>query len=232
MEHSNSKNAAYDVESGKFISEQCPREPLNRTFGYSRGAGVPIDRYYIESFLDKNKDYIRGDVLEIAEDTYTKRFGSRANVKKSYILHVDADENDDKRIRGNFETGEGIESESIDCIILTQTLQSIFDLKSAVYHIYKMLRENGTALITVSGISQISRYDMERWGHFWNFTDLSLQKLLETVVPKDKITIEVFGNVKSATALLYGLSVEELKKEDMDYFDQDYQVTICAVIKK
>lgn len=230
MNSSDSKNDAQDLENGKFISEQCPLEPLNRTFGFSRG--TPIDRYYIENFLDKYKELIRGDVLEIAENTYTKRYGNREKVRNSYILHVEADQNDEKIIRGNFETGEGIRADSMDCIILTQTLQFVFDLKKTVSHIYKMLRENGTALITVSGIVQISRYDMDRWGHYWSFTNLSLQKLLETAVPKDKIIIEVFGNVKAATALLYGLSAEELEKADLDYFDEDYQVTICAVIKK
>ena len=34
-------------------------------------------------------------------------------------------------------------------------------------------------LATVPGISQISRYDMDRWGDFWRFTTLSMRRLFE-----------------------------------------------------
>lgn len=39
------------------------------------GRGTPIDRYYLESFLSAHSKDIKGDVLEIAENTYTKKFG-------------------------------------------------------------------------------------------------------------------------------------------------------------
>jgi hypothetical protein len=34
------------------------------------------------------------------------------------------------------------------------------------------LKPGGVLLATVSGISQISRYDMYRWGDYWRFTTL------------------------------------------------------------
>jgi len=42
-------------------------QPISRVFGFDRG--TPIDRVYIENFLEKNKNLIKGVVCEIAEDT-------------------------------------------------------------------------------------------------------------------------------------------------------------------
>src|SRR6185503_1474005 len=47
--------------------------PVSRTFGYDRG--LPVDRYYIESFLERNRRDIDGRTLEIGDDEYTRRFG-------------------------------------------------------------------------------------------------------------------------------------------------------------
>lgn len=209
-----------------FIIKQASVKPLNREFGFPRG--TPIDRYYIENWLEQNRERIRGDVLEIAENTYTKRFGAEG--AESHILHVSLEK--DGFIKGNFETGEGITQESMDCIILTQTLPFIYDCKQVIANLYKMLRKGGTALVTTGGITQISRYDMDRWGHFWSFTTASLKRLIEESAFGKNYTMSVYGNVKTACALMYGVAAEELKPEELEYADADYPVSICAVLKK
>ncbi|MEI7474105.1 MAG: methyltransferase [bacterium] len=203
-------------------------KPLNRTFGYDRG--TPIDRYYIENFLNTNNNLIKGNVIEVAENTYTKNFG-RNKVLKSLILH--ANNTDVKAdIIGNLETGENLPEAIADCFIMTQTLPFMLNPKEGIKNALKLLKADGVLLITVPGIVQISRYDMDRWGHYWSFTDLSLQKLLEEFVHKEKIEIKTYGNVKSACGLLYGYSQEEFTKSDLDHYDKDYQVTIAAVVRK
>lgn len=211
--------------NASFIAEKAPVKPLNRAFGFWRG--TPIDRYYIEIWLEKNKKLICGDVLEIAEDTYTKRFGG--DNATPHILNVLEQRG---AIKGDLETGEGISEESMDCIILTQTLPFIYNYKNVIANLYKMLRKGGRALITTGGIVQISRYDMDRWGHFWSFTDASLRKLIEESKFGSNYDMTVYGNVKTACALLYGVAAEELEKEELDYFDKDYPVSICAVLRK
>lgn len=221
-----SKYLERDRVIASFITEMAPIRPLNREFGFPRG--TPIDRYYIENWLEQNRERIRGDVLEIAENTYTKRFGAEG--AESHILHVSLEK--DGFIKGNFETGEGITQESMDCIILTQTLPFIYDCKQVIANLYKMLRKGGTALVTTGGITQISRYDMERWGHFWSFTTASLKRLIEESAFGKNYTMSVYGNVKTACALMYGVAAEELKPEELEYADADYPVSICAVLKK
>lgn len=215
-------------DSSAYLLKEMKRTPLNYDFGFSRG--TPIDRYYIEDFLSKNKGYIRGDVLEIAENTYTKKFGNPEQIDNSWILHVEAQGKN--MIRGDFETGEGIQPNTMDCIILTQTLPFVYHLENAVRNIYGMLKKDGCLLVTVAGLCQISRYDMDRWGDYWRFTDLSLRRLMETVADPEKIDIYTYGNVKSACAFLYGVASEELAEEDLKYRDPDYQVSICAVVRR
>jgi len=67
--------------------------------------GKPVDRYYIEEFLKSHKELICGKVMEIAENTYTWRYGGD-NVRESLILHVEGWGKD--AIKGNLETGEEI----------------------------------------------------------------------------------------------------------------------------
>ena len=221
-----SKRLERDRVDASFLTKQASVRPLNREFGFTRG--TPIDRYYIENWLESNKRLICGDVLEIAENTYTKRFG--ANNAVSHILHVSIEK--EGFIKGNFETGEGIEENSMDCIILTQTVGFIYECKNVIYNMYKMLRKGGVAMVTTGGISQISRYDMDRWGHFWSFTAASLKRLIEESGFGKNYEMEVYGNVKSACALLYGVAAEGISREELSYSDKDYPVTICAVLKK
>lgn len=203
------------------VIADLPVEPISRLFGLDRGKA--IDRVYIEDFLEKNKASIRGSVLEIAENTYTLQYGED-RVKESCILHVNGIGKN--AIKGNLETGEGIGNNSFDTMIITQTLMFLFDVSSAVNHIYRALKQGGTALLTVAGISQVSRYDDDRWGHYIGFYETGIRKLCSEVFGKENVKISVYGNVKTAAAMLYGLCSEDLTPEDFKVQDRDYPVII------
>ena len=47
--------------------------PISKEWGFDRG--LPIDRYYIERFLQRHAADIRGRVLEVGDNAYTRRFG-------------------------------------------------------------------------------------------------------------------------------------------------------------
>jgi len=212
--------------AGVDLSEGRERlQPISRLFGFDRG--TPIDRYYIENFLAQNSSHIRGRVLEIGDNTYTQKYG--IGVTKSEVLNAVPSSN--ATIVGDLATGKNIPENAFDCIILTQTLLCIYDVKSALKNTIKALKSGGTLLITVPGISQISRYDMDRWGDYWRFTDKSLKMLIEEAAPDSEIEIQTFGNVAVAKAYLDGLALEEFPKEILDYYDNDYQVILTAKVK-
>ena len=86
-------------------------------------------------------------------------------------------------------------------------------------------------LCTVAGLCQISRYDMDRWGDYWRFTTKSIQQSFEEVFGNN-VKVTAYGNVLSATALLQGITVEELSTEELLFRDDDYQVVITIVATK
>lgn len=198
--------------------------PLSREFGYDRGN--PIDRYYIEEFFSDHKMDIKGHVLEIADDNYTRQFGVD-RVTKSEVLHVSPGD-PSATIVGDLTCADHIPSDTFDCVILTQTLQVIYDVSAALKTLYRILKPGGVLIATFPGISPISRYDMERWGYYWGFTSLSALRLFGVLFPQDHLEIKAYGNVLTAAAFLYGMAAQELRQEEMDYFDPDYEVIIAV----
>lgn len=203
-------------------------EPVSRVFGLDRGS--PIDRHYIEAFLAEHASAVRGRVLEIGDATYTKRFGSD-RVTASDVLHA-TDGGEGATIVADLTHAPEIASNTFDCIIITQTLQFTFRMTEMVAELHRILAPGGVVLCTVPGISQISRYDMDRWGDYWRLTTRSARELFETVFPGDDLEVRAYGNVLSATALLQGLAVHELTTAELDVADDDYQVIVAVVARK
>ena len=98
----------------------------------------------------------------------------------------------------------------------------------AINHIFRALKPEGVVLATVPGITQISRYDFERWGDFWRFTSMSVKRLFSSVFQEKNIHVEAYGNIATATAFLYGVAAEEISSEllSMHAFDPE-QAAAC-----
>jgi SAM-dependent methyltransferase len=198
--------------------------PISRVFGLDRGAC--IDRYYIERFLARHAADVRGRVLEVGDDRYIRAFGGD-RVRQGDVLHVEAG-NPQATIVADLQRAPEIPSDTYDCIILTQTLQFIPDPAAAVAALHRILRPGGVLLATCSGISQISRHDMDRWGEYWRFTSLGLRRLLEAAFPADRLSVEAYGNVLAAVAFLHGLAQQELPPGALDHRDPDYELVVTA----
>jgi SAM-dependent methyltransferase len=197
--------------------------PISRAFGFDRG--TPIDRYYIERFLSEHAADIRGRVLEVGDDGYMRRIGGE-RVTQREVLHVSPG-NPQATLVGSLETGEGLAGREYDCFILTQTLHCIYDMRAAVRTLHRVLAPGGVALVTLPGLSQISRYDADRWGDYWRLTPLAARRLFEESFDPDQIDMRVYGNVLTATAFLYGLALEDLPGRALEHNDADYPLIIC-----
>ncbi|MBK8905002.1 MAG: methyltransferase domain-containing protein [Anaerolineaceae bacterium] len=198
--------------------------PISRAFGFERGQ--PVDRYYIEQFLAEHAADIHGRVLEIGDDHYTRHFGGD-RVQHADVLDLPR-EDSRATIVGDLQDAEHIPGNVFDCIIFTQTLQYIFWLETAVTSLHRLLRPGGVLLGTFPVISQICRFDMDRWGDYWRFTSASIHRLLSGVFPTDQLTVTAHGNVLTAVSFLHGLSAHELTAEELDFHDPDYQLLITA----
>lgn len=197
--------------------------PISRRFGFDRG--LPVDRYYIEDFLARHAEDIRGRVLEVGDDTYTRRFGGE-RVIASDVLHV-GEGNHRATLVGDLAAADHIPSEIFDCVILTQTLHLIYDLRGALHTLHRILKGEGTLLATLPGISQKSD---DEWRHTWcwSFTTLSAHRLFEETFPGAAIDVEAHGNVLPVIAFLEGLAAEELRPEELAYRDPAYELLITV----
>ncbi|QEC51210.1 glycosyltransferase involved in cell wall biosynthesis [Anseongella ginsenosidimutans] len=214
-------------KSGDAVKMPDRLKPYSTEFGYDRGG--PVDRYYIENFLQRQALHIRGSVLEIGDNAYTMRFGG-GRVEKSDVLHVD-EYHPQATLTGDLSHAPHVPDNSFDCIVLTQTLHLIYHYQDALKTCYRILKPGGKLLLTVPGITSIDHGEWERtW--FWSFTARSVTRMLAEVFPPAETAVETHGNVLVASAFLYGLGLPELKREQMDFHDPHYQVIITAVAAK
>ncbi len=202
--------------------------PISRAFGFDRG--TPIDRYYIEGFLELHADDVRGRALEVGDNHYTRRYGA-GHVTRSDVLHVTSG-NPLATIVGSLETGEGLAGREFDCLILTQTLHCIYDMRAAVRTVRRVLAPGGVALVTLPGISHISRYDADRWGDYWRLTPIAARRLFEEYFAHEQIDMRVYGNVLTATAFLEGMALEDIPRHALEHNDADYPLIICLRVKQ
>lgn len=203
-------------------------EPVSSVFGLDRGTA--IDRHYIQAFLGANSDRIRGQVLEVGDSTYTTRYGG-SRVTEPAVLHAPPG-TPESTLVADLSVPAQLPQDRFDCFICTQTLNCVYDVRRALEGAHRMLRPGGSLLLTVGGISPVSRFDRERWGFFWWFTAQSVERLLSDVFGRAP-AVRTYGNVLAATAFLHGLAVEDLPDASrLDVVDPDYPVIVAAVVEK
>jgi SAM-dependent methyltransferase len=196
--------------------------PISDDWGFDRG--TPVDRYFIHRYLATNASYITGDTLEIDTDEYTRRYGGD-RVRKRDVLHL-TDYLPGITIVGDLTDGRTISSDAFDCVIVTQTLQLIYDPGAAVRTLHRILKPGGVALCTVPGISKMTADEDEKWGYFWGFTSLSSRRIFQAHFGEEQVEITTYGNVLTASAFLYGLAAEELSEDELVRTDPDVQLLI------
>ncbi len=202
-------------------------EPVSRDFGYDRG--TPVDRVYIEAFLRRHSADIAGRVLEVGDDSYTRRFGA-GQVQHCDILHV-REGNPSATIVGDLSSTQLLPEAAFDCMIITQVLHLIYDMAAAVNEIHRGLKPGGVALVTVPAISQIAR---DEWGEnwFWAVAPAGARRLFADVFGQERVHVEAFGNVFAATAFLQGVSAEEVDHRKLEAHDANYPVTVAVRAQK
>lgn len=198
-------------------------EPVSREFGFDRG--TPIDRHYIERFLAAHSGDIRGRVLEVGDDSYTRRFGG-ARVGVSDVLNVRP--GGGTTIVSDLSSGAGIPDDAFDCLVVTQTLHLLWDVAAGVRTMLRVLKQGGVLLLTVPGtISQIERGQW-RTTWYWGFGPLAVQRLFGEIFGPENVEVTVHGNVLTSTAFLQGLSAEELKPAELELNDPLYPLLITV----
>lgn len=210
--------------TARAVTRMSPN-PVSEVFGLDRGNSV--DRHYIDGFFAANATRIRGRVLDIADDSYARRFGH--GIEQVDVLYL-TEGNPGATIVGDLQDPGTLPAESFDCILLPQTLQFVADPAAALANCRKALRPSGAVLASIPGISQISRYDEDRWGDRWRFTERGARELFERAFGEDgdEVAAEAHGNAAAACAFLQGVSLEEMPRATLDARHRDYPLVVTV----
>ena len=198
-------------------------EPVSRAFGCERGK--PIDRYYIEKFLrvEAPKFQYAKTILEVGEDTYSKKFFPEARIYDilDYRTGMDLTEIDT------------LPKSQYDVFICTQVFNFIYDVKAAIKGAYYLLKDRGVMLATVMGpVAQVSTNDMRRWGDYWRFTNRGIEQLMRETFG-DEVRVVSYGNAPIATAWIQGMCLEDLPDQSLiDVEDDAYAINIGICVQK
>jgi SAM-dependent methyltransferase len=196
--------------------------PIDAYWGHLRG--TPIDRFYVEAFLDRRRADIAGRVLEAADARYSTRFGGD-RVTRQDVLNLHAG-NPNATIVGDLSISGLLPQNAFDCIVLTQVLQFIYDLPTAIAQLHAALKPGGVLLATAPGISQIEPSGADGTC-YWALTPASASRLFVDAFGAESVSIETHGNVFAAVCYLHGLAAEELPPENLMIDDPSYPVTLA-----
>ena len=202
--------------------------PLSDVYGLDRGN--PIDRYYIEGFLGRHREDVRGRVLEINDPRYSRQFGGD-RVDRVDIVHPDPG-NPEATIVADLSDAPQIPDDSYDCAICTQTLMYIYDVRAAIGTLHRILSPGGVVFVTVPGVSRICQPEDQIWGDWWRFTGKSIRRLFEERFGPPAVGVEVHGNVLAGAAMLYGIATEELSEQELEYRDPNFEVLLAVRAQK
>ena len=72
--------------------------------------------------------------------------------------------------------------------------------------------------------------DYRNWGEYWRFTDLAFERLFKEEF--EDVKVKAYGNMKALICFMYGLSLEDMKEEELDYYDEQYPMIVSVVAKK
>lgn len=199
-------------------------KPISNVYGFDRG--LPIDRYYIEKFLNGQASYIKGVCLEIHDTHYIKKYGGN---KVAHADGLDIDRrNKIANIYGDLRHLDNMKSNTYDCLIITHTFGVIDDYEAAISECARILKPGGAMLVTVTAIGPAHDVNI----NFWRFTTASMRYVLGKYFDKKTLFVRSYGNVLAGQCFWVGLGTEELTRDELDYDDPHFPIIIGARVTK
>ena len=207
-------------------NKDYPLEPISSIYGYDRG--TPIDRAYIESFMEKYKDLIKGVCLEVHDTSYIKKYGG-SNVVKADALDVDTS-NGLANVFGDLRNLKGVVADNTyDCLVINHTLNLLDDINAGISECYRILKPGGALLVTLPGpIAPVNDSKLS----YWRLTKNAAKYLMAKHFDPNKTIVETYGNVVAGQAFLTGLASEELTQEEIMYNDPRFPIAVIIKATK
>jgi SAM-dependent methyltransferase len=193
--------------------------PLSE-WGFERG--TPIDRWYIERYLEGCSSVITGHALEVQDDLYASRYGAQ----QVDVLDIDPT-NARATIVGDLCSAETLRDNQYDTVLVTQTLQLVVDPAAALRNLVRSLRPGGSLLLTAPTTSRLAAAEDR-----WRWTPAGMRTLLDSVTPAgSRVEVLGMGNLLSCRAFLIGAGAEELDADILAQTDSMYPLLVGAHVQ-
>lgn len=200
--------------------------PISAVFGQDRDL-ITIERFYIEEFLANNSSDIRGRVLEMGDPSYIRKFGGDRVTHEDVLNYVEGNPN--ATIVADLTDAPHIPDNTFDCIIITQTLQMIFEVDKAISTLHRILKPGGVVLCTSHGMTRVARREgVDDWGEYWHFTSQSKRRLFHDVFPRENVAVTTVGNVFTCICNLHGLAASEVAPEELATHDPNFEMLVLV----
>jgi SAM-dependent methyltransferase len=191
--------------------------PFSGVYGHERG--TPIDRLYIDSWIQRHAADLTGHVMEVQNPYYIDRFGTPDKVTITDVTPA----NPRATLIADFNEPDSLPAGTFDAIVLTQVLQYL-DPQAALANLWRSLAPGGVLLLTVPALGRIDPDipDLDKWR--WTVQGLRAE------LDRAGITahVEGFGNVLAGVCALYGLAVQDVSADELLISDPSFPVTVCA----
>ncbi|MGP0030212.1 MAG: class I SAM-dependent methyltransferase [Acidimicrobiales bacterium] len=191
--------------------------PLSDNYGWERGE--PVDRRYIDDFLRRHAADIRGRVLEVQSARYATLYG--ADDRLVDVLDIDPS-NAEATIFADLQCLSGVDDRAYDCVIVTQVLQYLQDVRAAAREIHRVLAPGGVALVTVPTTARCDPLDLDRW----RFMPAGLCDLFAEYFGEDEVVVTARGNVLTGLAFWVGMAAQEVPPRAFAYDDPEFPVLL------
>lgn len=197
--------------------------PFSSNYGFERG--TPVDRFYLDRFLDQNRVLITGKVLEIQMSSYTRRFGH--DVVEAHSVDINPE------VHPTFvcdlaDCGEVIPNDYYDCFLLPNTFSFLRRPHESLREVLRVVRPGGAILGSACVLLPL----IPDGPQYWHVTERGWLELSRNVWPDCDVRIESHGNCLVAVAAMLGLALEELRPAELEIHDPRYPVLITLLCRK
>jgi SAM-dependent methyltransferase len=200
-------------------------EPVDPYWGFGRG--TPVDRWYLDAFIENHQHDIRGRVLEVAEPRYAAKHSE--GITRIDILDLDPS-NPEATILADIGDAHSLPAGAFDCVILTQTIHYAPDIQTALGNVWQSLAPGGVLLLSAPATSKGCPYPHAP--DLWRLMPFGLAAALQRTCPSSECEVSGYGNLLTALSALLGVAAEELRPDELARYDSDFAVISCARVRK
>ncbi len=198
-------------------------QPFSSNFGFERGA--PIDRFYLDRFLERHREAITGDVLEIQVPAYTRRYGH--DVRLSHTVDI-LPQFAPTYVCDLAHAEAVIPADRYDCFLLPNTLNVLKEIESCLRQALRVVRPGGVVLAS-AGVLEPLCPDVP---DYWHLSAEGWVELTSRVWPGCDVEVTGWGNCVAATAAMLGLAGEELTDDELLFRDRRFPVLVTIACRK